>query len=133
MTNMERIINFLDNAKSYVFLDFSGHLPMHKSLGFHFSVGDKLYLGCEASDLLDGEILISPRIIIGAAGDDAFLRYWGDVKIVKEESLYEKARESYPKLMNEYNKFGTEFVLFYLENAHAQIMVMHEVHEEFDV
>ena len=55
------------------------------------------------------------------------------IKMVKDDALLDKVRESMPEIMSMYDKNGWEMALFYLENGHAEIRGMMDLKEEFDV
>ena len=105
MTNVEKINEFLNEAKVFDFLTTDGDHPT----GMEF---------------------LTHRDYRRA---DKFLRYDGTVKIVKDDALLQKVREAMPQIMAMYDKNGWEMGLFYLENGHAEIRGMLDLIEEFDV
>ena len=46
MTNIEKVNNFLDEAKTFYFLTVDGDKPKGRPFGFHLLDGDKLYFHC---------------------------------------------------------------------------------------
>ena len=46
MTNIERVNNFLDEAKTFYFLTTDGDKPKGRPFGFHMLDDGKLYFGC---------------------------------------------------------------------------------------
>ncbi len=46
MTNVEKINQFLDEAKVFSFLTTDGDQPKGRPFGLHLLDGDKLYFGC---------------------------------------------------------------------------------------
>ena len=45
MTNIEKVNNFLDEAKTFYFLTTDGDKPKGRPFGFHLLDGGKLYFG----------------------------------------------------------------------------------------
>lgn len=46
MTNVEKVNQFLDEAKTFYFLTTDGDKPKGRPFGFHLLDGGKLYFGC---------------------------------------------------------------------------------------
>ena len=133
MTNVEKVNEFLDKAKTFMFLTTDGEQPKGRPFGFHMLVDDKLYFGCGTFKNVFKQLTANPKVEVLAVSGGDFLRYDGEVKIVKDEVLIAKVREAMPQIMALYDKNGWEMGLFYLENGHAEIRGMMELKEEFDV
>ena len=133
MTNVEKVNEFLDKAKTFMFLTTDGKQPKGRPFGFHMLVDDKLYFGCGTFKNVFKQLTANPMVEVLAVNGGDFLRYDGEVKIVKDEALIAKVREAMPQIMALYDKNGWEMGLFYLENGHAEIRGMMELKEEFDV
>ena len=133
MTTVEKINQFLDEAKVFSFLTTDGDQPKGGPFGFHLWDGDKLYFGCGTFKNVFQQLTANPKVEILAVNNNKFLRYDGTVKIVKDEALLQKVRETIPQIMAMYDKNGWEMGLFYLENGHAEIRGMMDLIEEFDV
>ena len=133
MTNVEKINQFLDEAKVFSFLTTDGDQSKGRPFGFHLLDGDKLYFGCGTFKNVFKQLTANPKVEILAVNSNKFLRYDGTVKIVKDDALLQKVREAIPQIMAMYNKNGWEIGLFYLENSHAEIRGMMDLIEEFDV
>ena len=95
--------------------------------------GDKLYFGCGTFKNVFKQLSANPKVEVLAMAGGEFLRYDGSVKIVKDDALLAKVRETMPQIMELYDKNGLEMGLFYLENGHAEIRGMMDLKEEFDV
>ncbi|MEE5994586.1 MAG: pyridoxamine 5'-phosphate oxidase family protein [Oscillospiraceae bacterium] len=133
MTNVEKINEFLDKAKTFMFLTTDGSQPKGRPFGFHMLVDDKLYFGCGTFKNVFRQLTVNPKVEILAMNDDEFMRYDGTVKIVESDALLAKVREAMPQIMALYDKNGWKMGLFYLENGHAEIRGVLELKEEFDV
>ena len=133
MTNVEKVNEFLDKAKTFMFLTTDGEQPKGRPFGFHMLVDNKLYFGCGTFKNVFKQLTANPKVEVLAVSGGDFLRYDGEVKIVKDEALIAKVREAMPQIMALYDKNGWEMGLFYLENGHAEIRGMMELKEEFDV
>ena len=133
MSNIEKINDFLDKAKNFMFLTTDGDQPKGRPFGFHMLVGDKLYFGCGTFKKVFKQLSANPKVEILAVNGGEFLRYDGTVKIIKDEVLLKKVRAAMPQIMALYDKNGWEMGLFYLENGHAEIRGILDLKEEFDV
>lgn len=133
MSNVTKVSEFLDKAKTFMFLTTDGDQPKGRPFGFHMVVDDKLYFGCGTFKNVFKQLSANPKVEVLAMADGEFLRYDGSVKIVKDENLLNQVREIMPQIMELYDKNGWEMGLFYLENGHAEIRGMMDLREEFDV
>lgn len=133
MSNAAKVSEFLDKAGTFMFLTTDGDQPKGRPFGFHMLDGDKLYFGCGTFKNVFKQLSENPKVEVLALSAGEFLRYDGDVKIVKDDALLAKVREIMPQIMDLYDKNGWEMGLFYLENGHAEIRGMLDLKEEFDV
>lgn len=133
MTNIEKVSKFLDDAKTFYFLTTDGTQPKGRPFGFHLLDGGKLYFGCGTFKNVYSQLTKNPKVEVLAVSGNEFMRYDGEVKIVKNDALLDKVREAMPEIMALYDKNGWEMGMFYLENGHAEIRGMLDLKEEFDV
>lgn len=133
MTNLEKVSNFLSEAKVFDFITVDGDKPKGRPFGFHMVEDNKIYFGCGTFKNVYKQILANPNVEIMAMKNGEFLRYDGKVKIVKDDSLLDKVRQAMPGIMNLYDKNGWEMGLFYLEEGHVEIRGMMDLKEEFDL
>lgn len=133
MSNVEKVSEFLDQAKVFYFLTTDGDQPKGRPFGFHMLDGGKLYFGAGTFKKCFAQLTRNPKVEILALKEQEFLRYDGTVKIVRDEALLEKVRVAMPQVMALYDKNEWEMGLFYLENGHAEIRGMMDLKEEFDV
>ena len=133
MTNAEKVNAFLDQAKTFYFLTTDGDQPKGRPFGFHMLVEDRLYFGCGTFKNVFRQLTANPKVEVLAVNGGEFLRYDGTAKVVQDDTLLEKVRQSMPQIMPLYDKNGWEMGLFYLENGHAEIRGMMDLKEEFSV
>lgn len=133
MTNIEKVSNFLNEAKTFYFLTTDGDKPKGRPFGFHMLVGDKLYFGCGTFKNVFSQLTKNPNVEVLALNGNEFMRYDGTAKIVKDDALLDKVREVMPQIMSLYDKNGWKMGMFYLENGHAEIRGILDLKEEFDV
>ena len=133
MSNIAKVCEFLNKAKTFYFLTTDGDQPKGRPFGFHMLADDKLYFGCGTFKNVFKQLTANPKVEILAVSGSEFLRYDGEVRVVKDEALLAKVREIMPQIMEMYDKNGWEMGLFYLENGHAEIRGMMDLKEEFDV
>lgn len=133
MTNVEKVSDFLDKAKVFYFLTTDGDQPKGRPFGFHLIDNGKIYFGCGTFKNVFKQLEKNPKVEVLAVNGNEFLRYDGNVKIVKSNELIEKVRKAMPEIMALYDKNGWEMGLFYLENGHAEIRGVMDLKEQFDV
>lgn len=133
MSNAAKVNEFLDKAKTFMFLTTDGDQPKGRPFGFHMLVEDRLYFGCGTFKNVFKQLTANPKVEVLAMNGGEFLRYDGTATVVKDDALLEKVRAAMPQIMALYDKNGWEMGLFYLENGHAEIRGMMELKEEFDV
>lgn len=133
MTNVEKVHEFLNNAKTFYFLTTDGDQPKGRPFGFQMLVDGRLYFGCGTFKNVFRQLTANPKVEVLAVNGNEFLRYDGEAKIVKDDGLLGKVREMMPQLMEMYDKNHWEMGLFYLENGHAEIRGTLDLKEEFDV
>lgn len=133
MTNVEKVDQFLTDAKVYYFLTTDGDQPKGRPFGFHLLDDGKIYFGCGTFKNVYKQLTKNPKVEILALNKNQFMRYDGEVVIVKDDALLEKTREVIPQIMKMYDKNGWEMGLFYLKNGHVEIRGMMDLIEEFDV
>jgi len=133
MTNVEKINQFLDDAKVFYLLTTDENQPKGRPFGFHLLYEDKVFFGCATVKKCFQQLVKNPKIEILALSGQEFLRYDGVATIVKDEVLMLKVREAIPQIMDMYDKNGLEMGLFYLENGTAEICTAVEQIEAFEV
>ena len=133
MSNVQKVCDFIEQAKIFYFLTTDGDQPKGRPFGFHMLVDDRLYFGCGTFKNVFRQLTENPKVEILAVNGMDFMRYDGTAKVVKDEALLDKVRENSPRIMEMYDKNGWEMGLFYLKNGHAEFRGMLELKEEFDV
>ena len=133
MSNVEKLNEYLDKAKVFYFLTTDGDQPKGRPFGLHLLADDKIYFGCGTFKNVYKQLTKNPKVEVLAVLDGEFLRYDGIAKVVKDDALLAKVRETLPQVMAIYDKNNWEMGLFYLENGHAEIRGLMDLKEEFDV
>lgn len=133
MTGIEKVVEFLDKAKTFYFLTTDGNQPRGRPFGFKIVYEGKLYFGCGTFKNVFKQLVANPRVEVLAVNGMDFMRYDGKAVVVKDEGLLAAVRVANANLMGMYDKNGWEMGLFYLEGGHAEIRGMMELKEEFDV
>ncbi|MBR5114823.1 MAG: pyridoxamine 5'-phosphate oxidase family protein [Oscillospiraceae bacterium] len=133
MTGIEKVVEFLDKAKTFYFLTTDGDQPRGRPFGFKIVYEGKLYFGCGTFKNVFKQLVANPRVEVLAVNGMDFMRYDGKAVVVKDEGLLAAVRAANANLMGMYDKNGWEMGLFYLEGGHAEIRGMMELKEEFDV
>ena len=133
MSNVTKVSEFLTKAQTFYLLTTDGDQPKGRPFGFHMVVDGKIYFGCGTFKNVFKQLSVNPKVEVLALNGGEFMRYDGSVKIVNDDALLKKVRETIPQIMAMYDKNGWEMGLFYLENGHAEIRGMMDLKEEFDV
>ena len=133
MSNTAKVSEFLKKAQVFYFLTTDGDQPKGRPFGFHMLVDDTIYFGTGTFKNVYKQLTANPKVEVLALAGDAFIRYDGYAKVVKDEGLLSKVREIMPDIMAVYDQNGWEMGLFYLENGHAEIRGAMDLKEEFDV
>ena len=133
MSNTAKVSEFLKKAQVFYFLTTDGDQPKGRPFGFHMLVDDRIYFGTGTFKNVYKQLTANPKVEVLALAGDAFIRYDGYAKVVKDEGLLSKVREIMPDIMAVYDQNGWEMGLFYLENGHAEIRGAMDLKEEFDV
>ena len=133
MSGIEKVVEFLDKAKTFYFLTTDGDQPRGRPFGFKIVYNGKLYFGCGTFKNVFKQLVANPRVEVLAVNGMDFMRYDGKAVVVKDEGLLAAVREANANLMGMYDKNGWEMGLFYLEGGHAEIRGTMELKEEFDV
>lgn len=133
MKNVEKINQFLNDAKIFYLLTVDGEQPKGRPFGFHLLDGDKIYFGTETVKKCYQQLTQNPHVEILALSGQEFLRYDGIAKTVKNDALTDKVRKAIPQVMEMYDQNGLEMGLFYLENGTAEICTAVSQKEAFEV
>lgn len=131
MSNIEKVNQFLNEAKVFYFLTTDGDQPKGRPFGFHIMDDGKLFFGTGTFKKVYQQLLKNPKVEIIALNGPQFMRYDGTVKIVESEELLDKVRQV-NNVMKTYDKNGWTMGMFYLENGHVEIIQGFDVVEEFD-
>ena len=133
MTGIEKVVEFLDKAKTFNCLTTDGDKPRGRPFGFKIVYEGKLYFGCGTFKNVFKQLVANPRVEVLAVSGMDFMRYDGKAVVVKDEGLLAAVREANANLMGMYDKNGWEMGLFYLENGWAEIRGMMDQKEAFEV
>ena len=133
MTNLEKVIEFIDKANIFYFLTTDGDQPRGRPFGLRVRDGDRLYFGCGTFKNVFKQLTANPKVEVLAMAEGKFLRYDGVATVVKDPAVMDMVRKARPEIMAMYDKNGWEMGLFYLEKGHAEIRDLMNLIEEFDV
>ncbi len=93
MTNIEKISEFLTQAKVFTFLTVDNGQPKGRPFGFHLVDGDRIYFGTGTFKNCFKQLSADPHVEVMAVNDGKFMRYDGLAKIVKDDALLAKVHE----------------------------------------
>lgn len=96
--------------------------------------GEKIYFAVGTFKDCYKQMLENPHVEICANYEKGFLRYYGTVVMIEDDTLLAKVFEKAPHLTNMYNeKTGHKLGLFTLENATAEMRNQVGIEESFSV
>ncbi|MBQ6098586.1 MAG: pyridoxamine 5'-phosphate oxidase family protein [Methanobrevibacter sp.] len=131
MSDIAKIDELLTKAEVFFLATIDGDKPKNRPLGFHMLDGDKIYFGVGTFKEVYRQIEANPNVEISAWDGEHILRYYGEVKIEKNDELVDKAFELMPELGEMYKANGWEMGIFYIDKATAEIRNMFEIEESY--
>src|SRR5574344_1547279 len=106
MTNVEKISEFLTQAKVFTFLTVDNGQPKGRPFGFHLVYGDRIYFGTGTFKNFFKQISADSHVDVMAVSGGKFQRYEGLAKIVNDDAPHEKVHAATPQLMETYDNHG---------------------------
>ena len=119
---LERIDEFLNEAKVFFLATVDGDKPKNRPLGFHLLKDDKLYFGVGDFKEVYKQMCENPYVEIVALVETDFLRYYGKAVFENDYALGESIVSGNEFLQGIYNdETGYKLAIFHLEEATAEI------------
>ena len=130
MTNVEKVMNYLDNAKIFYVTTVDGDKPKCRPVSFKIAYKNKIYFGEGTFKNVYRQMQENPNVEICASDGKGFLRYYGKAVFVDDAVLLEEAFKTAPYLKNMYNETtGRTLRMFYLADAVAEFRDLMTVKE----
>lgn len=130
MTDIEKVNEFLTQAKTFYLATVEGDHPKCRPLGFHMVSGGRLYFGVGEFKEVYRQMQENPKVELCATCGGEFLRYYGRAVFETDHTLARQIVAASPFLQGIYNEeTGRQLGVFHLENATAEFRGMLEIKE----
>ena len=134
MTNVEKVMEYLDNAKIFYVTTVEGDKPKCRPFSFKIAYNNKIYFGEGTFKNVYRQMRTNPNVEICASDGKGFLRYYGKAVFVDDSDLLKEAFKIAPYLKGMYNeKTGHKLRMFYLDDATAEFRDLMTVKEALDM
>lgn len=134
MTNIEKVMDYLNKAGIFYVTTANGDQPKCRPFSFKMEYDGKLYFGAGTFKDVYRQLQVNPNIEICASTGQGFLRYYGSAVFNHDSQIEQAALEKMPMLKNIYNEqTGKRLGMFYLENATAEFRSMFKVEESLEM
>lgn len=122
---MQKVIDFLSDARVFFFGTVDGNKPEVRPFGFQMAFGGKLYIGMGKHKEVYRQTMENPNVILCAMNaNNEWIRIRGKAVPETDPAAYEAAFEKSPNLARMYSKeSGLEFGLVYLSEGSAEFNV----------
>jgi len=131
MSDIEKVDNYLTDAKMFFLATTDGDQPKCRPLGLHILHDDKIYFGVGDFKDVYSQIRANPKVEIVATRGEDILRYYGVVCLDDNPDVMAKAWNLLGDLKSVYDENGWNMKLFYLDEATAELRDMFSVVESF--
>ena len=131
---LERIDEFLNEAKVFFLATVDGDKPKNRPLGFHLLKDDKLYFGVGDFKEVYKQMCENPYVEIVALVETDFMRYYGKAVFENDYELGKSIVDENEFLQGIYNdETGYKLAIFHLEKATAEIRdITGKINESYD-
>ncbi len=133
MTNIEKVDNFLTEAKIFYIVTVDNNKPKARPISFKLLQDDKIWFGVGTFKDVYKQLQTNPNIEIIAMANNKWLRYDGKVHFVNDEQLENKCLDILGPIGKMYKDNNYHMGMFYIENAHVEIKSVIKTLEEFDL
>ena len=119
MTDMNRIVSFLDDVQTYYLATTEGDQPRVRPFGTILLYGGKLYIQTGKSKSISRQLAANPKAEICAFKDGVWLRISGE--LINDDSYDVKTAmlEKYPALRSMYSADDDNTQVLFFHNATA--------------
>ncbi len=133
MTNIEKVNDFLSQAKVFYIVTVDGNKPKARPISFKLLEDDKLYFGVGTFKSVYKQLTDNPNIEIVAMANNLWMRYDGIAHFIQDDRLENKCLDILGNIGKMYRENNYHMGMFYIENAHVEIKAVIKTIEEFDL
>ena len=132
MTNIEKVDNFLGEAKVFYIITVFGNKPKARPIGFKMLENDRLYFGVGTFKDVYKQLVMNPNIeIVATKPDGTWIRYDGKARFIEDEELENKCLDMLGPVGQMYRDNKWKMGVFYIDEAHVEIKAVMQTVEEF--
>lgn len=130
MTNIEKVVNYLDKANIFYVTTEDGDKPKCRPFSFKMVYDNKIYFGVGTFKDCYHQLEQNPNVEICASDGKGFLRYYGKAVFDDNPDILVKAFEIAPYLPKMYNDTNCHKLgMFYLADATAEFRRLMDIEE----
>lgn len=131
MSDIEKVSDYLSQAKVFFLATVEGDKPKARPLGLHILHEDKIYFGVGDFKQVYRQMQENPNVEIVATTGEDILRYYGVAKFEDNKQVLEIAWKLLGELKELYDSNGWNMKLFYIDEATAEFRNMLSVDESY--
>lgn len=119
MKDIERVVNFLDEAQTYYLATVEGDQPRVRAFGTVLLCKDRLYIQTGKVKEVSKQIAANPKVEICAFKDGSWVRITGELAEDDDREVKVAMLEKMPSLSAMYNPDDGNMQMLYFKNATA--------------
>lgn len=119
MKDIERVVNYLDEAKTYYLATVEGDQPRVRPFGTALLYKDRLYIQTGKVKNVSKQIAENPKVEICALKDDTWIRIAGELEEDNDREVRVAMLEKMPHLSEMYDADDENMQMLYFKNATA--------------
>ena len=132
MTNIEKVINYLNKASVFYVTTIDGNKPKCRPFSFKMEHNGTIYFGAGTFKDVYRQLQSNPNIEICASHGGGFMRYYGKASFVSDSNLEAYALASLPMLNDIYNdETGYHLGMFFIDDAVVEFRSLQGIEETF--
>lgn len=133
MNNLERVVNFLDEAKVYYLATVEGNKPRVRPFGTALNYNNRLYIQTGKVKQVSKQLLINPNAEICAFNNGKWIRISGELINDDSRDAKKAILDKMPELRQMYNEDDDNTQVLYFKNAKVTISSFTSPKEEFEI
>ena len=133
MNNLERVLNFLDEAKVYYLATVENNKPKVRPFGTALIYNGKLYIQTGKVKPVSHQLLINPNAEICAFNNGKWIRISGELINDDSRDAKKAMLDKMPELRHMYNEDDGNMQMLYFKNAKVTISSFTAPTESFEI
>ena len=133
MNNLERVVNFLDEAKVYYLATVEGNKPRVRPFGTALNYNNRLYIQTGKVKQVSKQLLINPNAEICAFYNGKWIRISGELINDDSRDAKKAMLDKMPELRQMYSEDDDNTQVLYFKNAKVTISSFVSPTESFEI